>query len=84
MKTPNMSLHDYIAREIRLAKEDKKPNAISLRFVQLHEQAARSVTEEEEYAVLLGLMHSRWRWRWLRSSEAAEASGEDGRKPAKK
>lgn len=77
MKTPHMSLHDYIAREIRLTKEEKKPNAISLRFVQLHEQASRSVTEEEEYAVLLGLMHSRWRWRWLRSSQPAGASGEE-------
>ena len=55
MKTPNMSLQDYIVREIRLAKEDKKPNTISLRFVQLHEQASHSVAEEEKYAVLLGL-----------------------------
>lgn len=57
-----MTLDEYIAREIRLAREDRKPNAISLRFVQLHEQPQRSLTEEEEYQVLHSLMRSRWRW----------------------
>lgn len=57
-----MTLDEYIAREIRLAKEDRKPNAISLRFVELHEQTQRSAAEEEEYQVLHALMRSRWRW----------------------
>lgn len=57
-----MTLDEYIAREIRLAKEDRKPNAISLRFVELHERDVRSMAEEEEYQMLHSLMRSRWRW----------------------
>jgi hypothetical protein len=68
----SMTLDEYIAREIRLAKEDRKPNVISLRFVELHEQAQRSTAEEEEYQMLHSLMRSRWRW--------FNASGEAARK----
>ncbi|MFZ6656199.1 hypothetical protein [Undibacterium sp. TJN19] len=57
-----MTLDEYIIREIRLVRQERKPNAISVRFVQLHEQASRDVVEEDEYQVLSGLMHSRWRW----------------------
>lgn len=57
-----MTFSEYIAREIKLAKEERRPNAISLRFVQLHEQAGRTAAEEEEYQVLFALMRSRWRW----------------------
>lgn len=57
-----MTLHEYIEREIRFVKESRKPNAISVRFVQLHEQTARTAAEAEEYDVLYGLMRSRWRW----------------------
>ena len=57
-----MTLDEYIAREIKLAKEERKPNAISLRFVELHELDVRSMTDEEEYQVVHSLMRSRWRW----------------------
>lgn len=57
-----MTLEEYIAREIMLTREERKPNAISLRFVELHEQGGRTVAEEEEYQMLYGLMRSRWRW----------------------
>lgn len=73
-----MTLNEYIAREIRLAKEERKPNAISLRFVQLHEQAGRSSAEEEEYQVLYALMRSRWRW-FSASTQAARKSGRTGK-----
>ena len=74
----HMTLDEYIAREIKLAKEDRKPNAISLRFVELHEQESRSTAEEEEYQVLHSLMRSRWRW-FNASAEAAARNG--ARKP---
>ena len=57
-----MTLAEYIAREIKLTREQANPNVISLRFVELHEQKARSAAEEEEYQVLCSLMQSRWRW----------------------
>lgn len=66
-----MTLDEYIAREITLAKEERKPNAISLRFVELHEQTRRTAADEEEYQVLHSLMRSRWRW-FNASREAAE------------
>ena len=66
-----MTLDEYIAREIRLAKEDRKPNAISLRFGELHEQERRSPADEEEYQMLHSLMRSRWRW-FNASSEAVK------------
>ena len=66
-----MTLDEYIVREIRLVKQERKPNAISVRFVQLHEQATRNAEEEGEYQVLSGLMHSRWRW-FQASTEASK------------
>lgn len=57
-----MTLDEYIAREIKLTKEQPNPNVISLRFVELHEQKKRSAAEEEEYRLLQSLMESRWRW----------------------
>jgi hypothetical protein len=71
-----MTLDEYIGREIRLVKEERKPNAISVRFVQLHEQAARTAAEEEEYQMLRRLMHSRWRW-FRAAREAAEKKCDD-------
>jgi hypothetical protein len=65
-------LDEYIAREIRLTKEQSNPNVISLRFVELHEQKARSAAQEEEYQVLHSLMESRWRW----FQESGQTSGE--------
>jgi hypothetical protein len=59
---PDLTLEQFIAREISQAKLARAPNAISLRFVQLHEQTRRDSAEQQEYAVLLGLMRARWRW----------------------
>ncbi|HEX7645883.1 MAG TPA: hypothetical protein VF450_00575 [Noviherbaspirillum sp.] len=62
MDDPPMTLDEYINQEVRLTKQERKPNAISLRFVELHELQSRSAAEEEEYQVLHSLMRSRWRW----------------------
>ena len=78
MDSSHMTLNDYIAREIRLTREERKPNAISLRFVQLHEQAGRSAAEEEEYCILYDLMRSRWRW-FSASREVARKNGRKGK-----
>lgn len=64
-----MTLDEYIDHEVRLTRQERKPNAISLRFVELHELQSRSAAEEEEYQVLYSLMRSRWRW-FGASSEA--------------
>ncbi len=73
MSSSCMTFGEYIEREIRLTREDRKPNAISVRFVQLHEKEARTEPEEEEYQVLLALMGSRWKW-FRASSDAREQS----------
>lgn len=78
MDSPHMTLDEYIKREIKLAKEERRPNAISLRFVQLHEQAGRSSAEEEEYQVLYALMRSRWRW-FKASHQAVTKNGHTGK-----
>jgi hypothetical protein len=57
-----MTLDQYIERELRRARSDAAPNAISLRFAQLHQQAERNQADEMEYQLLLGLMQSRWNW----------------------
>lgn len=79
MDSPHMTLNEYIEREIRLVKEERKPNAISVRFVQLHEQASRMAPEEEEYQVLHGLMRSRWRW--FKASRDADTKARNGKPP---
>ena len=73
-----MTFDEYIAREIKRTKEERRPNAISLRFVQLHEQTGRSAAEEEEYQVLYALMRSRWRW-FNASQQAATRGGQAGK-----
>jgi hypothetical protein len=72
-----MTLNEYIEQEIRLVKANRKPNAISVRFVQLHEQVSRTEAEAEEYLVLYGLMRSRWRW--FRASHEASLKSVDGK-----
>lgn len=62
MKRAKISFNDFVENEVELTKKERSPNAISLRFVQLHEQDSRTAMEEEEYQVLIGLMRSRWRW----------------------
>lgn len=57
-----MTFDEYIQSELKHTRESRHPNAISLRFVQLHEQSARNASEEDEYRTLLALMRSRWRW----------------------
>jgi len=72
-----LSLPAFIRREMRLAKESRHPNALSLRFVQLHEQAGRNVNEEEEYRTLRALMRTRWRW-YKASLDAARSQKSRG------
>lgn len=57
-----MTLDDYIEQEVKLAAQTRTPNAISLRFSQLHLQQGRNPQEQDEYLLLLGLMRARWRW----------------------
>jgi len=74
MHSSSVSFDDFLRREVESTKGNRMPNAISLRFVQLHEQDARTYAEEEEYQVLLGLMKSRWRWQ-AASADASQAGG---------
>lgn len=64
MESPGapMTLIQFIEREVRLVKESRQPNAISVRFVQLHEQHCRNEFEQKEYDTLYSLMRSRWVW----------------------
>lgn len=62
MQSSSISFDDFLCQEVESTKKNRSPNAISLRFVQLHEQDARTYAEEEEYQILLGLMKSRWKW----------------------
>jgi hypothetical protein len=64
MESPGMpmTLEQFIAREVKLVKESRQPNAISMRFVQLHEQDRRNEFEQKEYDTLYSLMRSRWHW----------------------
>lgn len=57
-----MTLDDYIEQEIHRVNSVAKPNAISVRFAELHGQSARTEADELEYRLLLGLMQSRWNW----------------------
>ncbi|WP_334189651.1 hypothetical protein [Noviherbaspirillum sp.] len=66
-----MGLAAYIRHEVTLVRESRRPNAISVRFVQLHEQAVRTANEEEEYRTLHALMRTRWRW-YKASMQAAK------------
>lgn len=70
-----MNLAQFIAREVKLVKETRDPNAISVRFVQLHEQEIRNEFEQKEYDTLYSLMRSRWRW-YQASLDAAEPRSE--------
>lgn len=57
-----MTPEEFISKEIAHAKTAANPNALSARFVQLHELGQRSAAEAEEYQTLYKLMYSRWRW----------------------
>ena len=67
----SLTLAQFIELEVRLVKESRQPNAISMRFVQLHEQSSRNEFEQKEYETLYSLMRSRWRW-YKASTDAAE------------
>ena len=54
MKPSTISFSDFMIHEVELTKKERMPNAISLRFVQLHEQASRTSAEVEEYEMLIG------------------------------
>jgi len=74
-----MTFNEFIQLELKHTRESTHPNAISIRFAQLHVKANRDAAEEEEYDTLIALMQSRWRWH--EASAAAQEKSTDQQTP---
>lgn len=57
-----MTLDEFIACEVTLARTSKLRGGPNARFVELHLQSRRNADEAAEYLVLYSAMRTRWRW----------------------
>jgi hypothetical protein len=57
-----MRFKEFIEREIKLAQASKPLDALTARFVQLHQQAEHDKSDAAEYRALHRAMRTRWRW----------------------